>query len=134
MRSSTGCSRLPGNRTEKGQAAVEVALTLPLLVVLAAVLIDVAVVASQQVAVVEAARAAARAAAVGPDADATATARAAAPGLAADRLEVAVRREPAVATAEVRFRTKPASVLLGRFIPSLELTATEKFPRESDIP
>ena len=109
------------------------ALTLPLLVVLAAILIDVAVLASQQVAVVEAARAAARAAAVAPDGDVTAAAHAAAPGLEQNRMEVAVHRDARVATASVQYRTRPASVLLGRFVPSLDLKATQNFPRESDI-
>jgi Flp pilus assembly protein TadG len=113
-----------------------VALTLPLLVVLAAVIIDVAVVASQQVAVVDAARAAARAAAVATATDtepaAAAAAAAAAPGLAVDRMQVSVRETADVATAEVRFRTRPASILAGRFLPSLELTATESFAREPD--
>src|SRR2546423_13728192 len=114
MPSSTACWRR--RSSERGQATVEVALTLPLLVVLAAVLIDVAVVASQQVAVVEAARAAARAAAVAPDTDPTAAAAAAAPGLENDRIEGRGHRQPAGATAGGRVRTKPGSVVVGRFI------------------
>ena len=109
------------------------ALTLPLLVLLAAVLIDIAVLASQQVAVVDAARAAARAAAVAPDGDVTAAAHAAAPGLESNRMEVEVRRDARVATVSVEYRTRPASVLLGRFIPSLDLKSTQNFSRESDI-
>src|SRR5207248_4476152 len=130
MPSSTACWRRRSRRRgEQGQAAVEVALTLPLLVVLAAVLIDVAVLASQQVAVVEAARAAARAAAVAPDGDVTAAAHDAAPGLEENRMAVAVRRDARVATASVHYRTRPASVLSGRFIPSLDLKATQNFSR-----
>jgi hypothetical protein len=112
-----------------------VALTLPLLVVLAAVIIDVAVVASQQVAVVDAARAAARAAATAVDADPGAAATAAtgaAPALAGDRMQVSVSESADMVTAEVRFRTRPAAVLVGRFLPSLELKATESFAREPD--
>ena len=127
--------RAPGpGRSEGGQATVELALALPLLAAMIAVLVDLAVVASQQVAVVDAARAAARTAAVAGDDQATTAAERAAPGLATDRLVVTVHRQPGVTTAEVRFRTPPASALLGRFVPSVELTATENFADESDIP
>jgi hypothetical protein len=65
-------------------------------------------------------------------ADPAAAATAAAPGLAGDRLQVSVTETAGMATAVVRYRTRPAAVLAGRFLPSLELAATETFAREPD--
>lgn len=112
---------------------------LPLLLALVAAVVEVAVVATEQVAVVEAGRAAVRAAAVAPPgADvsgrARAAAAAAAPGLASDRLVVTVAIDDDVgeATAVVRFLARPQIPLLDRFLPAMELTATEKMEKESD--
>lgn len=77
-------------RDQRGQATVELALLLPLVAVLLLGLVQVAVVARDQVLVVHAAREAARAAAVDPDVDAARRAAEQAGPLAADRMRVDV--------------------------------------------
>jgi Flp pilus assembly protein TadG len=79
-----------GGHRERGQATVELALLLPLVGLLLLALVQVAVVARDQVLVVHAAREAARAAAVDPDVDAARQAAEQAGPLAADRLTVEV--------------------------------------------
>jgi Flp pilus assembly protein TadG len=80
-------------RGERGQAAVELVLCLPLIALLALALLQVAVVARDQVAVTHAAREAAREAAVTPQAGAARQAAlAGSRRLAPDRLEVDVGR------------------------------------------
>jgi Flp pilus assembly protein TadG len=76
---------------DRGQATVELALLLPLVALLLLALVQVAVVARDQVLVAHAAREAARAAAVDDDVDATRRAAEQAGPLAADRLDVEVR-------------------------------------------
>ena len=75
---------------DRGQATVELALVLPLVALLLLGLVQVAVVARDQVLVAHAAREAARAAAVDDDVDAVRRAAERAGPLAADRLEVEV--------------------------------------------
>jgi hypothetical protein len=75
---------------DAGQATVELALVLPLVALLLLGLVQVAVVARDQVLVAHAAREAARAAAVDDDVDAARRAAERAGPLAADRLEVEV--------------------------------------------
>lgn len=91
-------------RGQRGQATVEVALIAPLLVGLALLVAQVAVVARDRVLVVHAAREAARAAVV--DADPAAVRRAATrtTGLDPARLDVSVRREGGLVTAIVSYR------------------------------
>jgi TadE-like protein len=79
-----------GEGGERGQATVELALLLPLVALLLLGLVQVAVVARDQVLVVHAAREAARAAAVDPDVDAARRAAEQAGPLTADRLTVDV--------------------------------------------
>jgi hypothetical protein len=84
--------RAAGRREpEAGQAAVELALVLPLLAALALLLLQVALVVRDQVLVVHAAREAAREAAVTAEPGAPRAAALAGARLAPDRLEVAVR-------------------------------------------
>lgn len=77
-------------RRDRGQATVELALVLPLVALLLLGLVQVAVVARDQVLVAHAAREAARAAAVDDDADAARRAAEQAGPLVADRLDVEV--------------------------------------------
>jgi Flp pilus assembly protein TadG len=77
-------------RTDRGQATVEVALVLPVLVVLLLVILQIGLLARDLVLVTHASREAARAAAVDPDPSAAVAAALAAGGLAEDRLTVAV--------------------------------------------
>lgn len=115
-------------RWEDGQATVELALVLPVVIVLALAVVQVAVVAHRQLLVVHAAREAARAAAVADDDRAGAARRAAvgAGGLDPARLRV----ETDVAGGRVRcvvVLTEPTDVVLvGALLPpvSLEAAAT----------
>jgi len=75
---------------ERGQAAVELALVLPFVVVLLLALVQLGVVVRDQILVVHAAREAARAAAVDKDPAAAETAAADGSGLPAARLHVDV--------------------------------------------
>jgi hypothetical protein len=75
-------------RGERGQAAVELALVLPLVAMLLLAVVQVGLVVRDQVLVVQAAREAARAAAVDPGPDAAARAAASAAGLDPSRLTV----------------------------------------------
>jgi Flp pilus assembly protein TadG len=108
-----------------GQAAVEVALVLPLVALLLLLLVQVGVLVRDQVLVVHAAREAARAAAVDerPDAARQAAQRT---GLAADRLTVEARvtgprRPGATVEAQVTYRAATDVPLVGRLFGDLEL-------------
>lgn len=78
----------PRAREDRGQAAVELALVLPLLAALALALLQVALVVRDQVLVVHAAREGARAAAVSDEPGAARAAAMAGAGLVAARLDV----------------------------------------------
>lgn len=114
-------------RGERGQAAVELALGLPLLAVLALALLQVAFVVRDQVLLTHAAREAAREAAVSPD---PATARRAAldgAGLDGDRLEVRVgaRGRPGTRIRVVLRYASPTRVpLVGAVVGEVHLSAT----------
>jgi Flp pilus assembly protein TadG len=108
------------SRREQGQATVEFALVLPLMIMAALAVIQVALVVRDHVAVVHAAREAARAASV--DAD---------PGRAARRTltgaAVHVGPRPAVGepiTVEVTYTSKTNLPLVGPLFPDPELHAT----------
>jgi Flp pilus assembly protein TadG len=120
MPSSTRCEHR--RRAERGQASVEVALLLPMVVVLLLGLLQVAVVGRDQLALELAAREAARAASVSAD-----PTRAA--GAAARRvttlapLGVAVAARAGSVTVTVT-RVNPTDVpLAGRFVADIELRA-----------
>jgi Flp pilus assembly protein TadG len=78
-------------RGEAGQASVELALLLPVIVVLLLAVLQVGLLARDVVLVTHASREAARAAATDPDPGAARAAATASSGLDADRLEVVVR-------------------------------------------
>ncbi len=114
--------RRPG-RSDGGQAAVEIALALPILVLLLLSILQVVVVARDQIAVVHAARAAARAAAAfGSTAGAGEAEGRRAAGL--DGIEVAVVRGPAVVTATARCRSPTRVPIVGVVLNRFELRAT----------
>jgi Flp pilus assembly protein TadG len=117
-----GRRRLAGG--ERGQATVELALVLPIVALLLLALIQVAVVARDQVLVAHAAREAARAAAVDDDADAARRAAERAGPLAADRLTVAVSGRDDVGSrvrVVVRYRVPLRLPLIGQAVRDLEL-------------
>lgn len=112
--------------TPLGQATVEAALVLPLLVVLALAVVQVALVARTQVLVTHAAREAARAAAVDPDPGAPQAAGRAAGGLDPERVLVRARgRDGPGSRVEVTVRYRMATdvPLVGHLLPDLDLRA-----------
>lgn len=121
-------SRLAG--TERGQAAVEVALAMPLVLVLLLALVQVVIVGRDQVAVVHAAREGARAAAVAAE-PVTAGQRAAreAIGLPAERTSVVVEAGGEVRVTVVH-RTITDVPLVGRFVGDVAVRGTAVMRRE----
>lgn len=111
---------------DHGQAAVELALALPVVAVLLLVLVQVALVVRDQVLVVHAAREAARAAAVDPDPAVPRRAALAAAPLHGERLSVAVERQARAGgrvRAVVSYRSSTFVPLVGPLIPDIALRA-----------
>jgi Flp pilus assembly protein TadG len=110
---------------DRGQAAVELALALPLVFVVLLAAVQVLLVGRDQLAVVHAAREGARAAAVAADVTGEGTrAATAASGLSADRLAVAVHDDGDRVTVVVRY-TAPTDVpLVGAFVGDVVVTGT----------
>ncbi len=125
-----------GRDGDEGQAAVEVALVLPLIVMLLLAVVQVTLVARDQVLVVHAARAGARAAAVD---GAPASARHAVLGSASDlepgRLDVDQRTFGGAATTTVRievtYRSPTDLPLIGALLPDVHLRANAAMREES---
>jgi Flp pilus assembly protein TadG len=114
------CRRL-GRRigASDGQATVELALLMPVLMIGLLAVIQVALVARDRVLVVHATREAARAAAVEPDPATAARAAAQATGLDADRLSVSLgpQRAPGERlTVSVTYRAPTSVPLVGRLV------------------
>lgn len=126
LRVDPGPARGRGRAGEGGQATVELALCLPLLALVLGALVELSLLASDQVRLWHAAREAARAAAVEPDASA-AEAAAAQVGLDAIVVSVTpdaafrVRGEPVTAT--VTYRPPGHVPLLSEAVSRLELEA-----------
>lgn len=113
-------------RGEDGQAAVELALCLPVLVALALVLLQVALVVRDQVLVTHAAREAAREAAVSGDVAAIRRAAAAGAHLDPDRLEVVItgRGVPGSrVSVEVRYASPTDLPIVGALVGDAHLSA-----------
>jgi Flp pilus assembly protein TadG len=111
-------------RGERGQAAVELALALPLLALLGLALLQVGLVARDQVLLTHAAREAAREAAVGGDARAGALGGS---NLAADRLAVRTTGGGGAGTrvtAELTYRSPTDVPVVGRLVGDVRLRAT----------
>ena len=112
-----------GRRTDRGQATVELALSLPLLCLFLCGVVQVAVIARDRVAVQLAAREAARAAAVAADARAEGT-RAAEQATTLRPLTVTITEARGRVTATVTY-TDPTSVpLVGLLLPDTAVSAT----------
>ncbi len=113
MRSRTG---------DEGSATVEFALLLPILLLVLLALVQVGVIARDQLVLTQAARAGARAAAVQPDeADVRAATLAAAPGLDPARLGIDVLRtgtRGTPVTVAVRYDVDVAGPLAGWLLPA----------------
>jgi Flp pilus assembly protein TadG len=109
-------------RADRGQATVEVALSLPLLCMLLLGVVQVAVVARDRLAVQLAAREAARTAAVAAD-----TARAAAAGrgaVALTPLQVDVVERNGTVAATVTYRDPTDVPIIGVLLPDVTVTAS----------
>ena len=111
-------------RAERGQAAVELALVLPLLALLALSLVQIALVVRDQVQVTFGAREGARQAAVEPDEGSVRRAVAASTRLEGDRLEVDVGHRGhsgSRVTVRVAYRAPTDLPLVGRLVGDVQL-------------
>ena len=120
-------------RSGRGQASVELALCLPVVAVLLLLVVQAGMVVADQVAVVQAAREAARRASVDPDPEA---AREAAMGgrMAPGRTVVTLERvagRPELARVDVRHRSATEVPIVGRLLPDVELSASAVMAIES---
>ena len=125
-------SRGGGRRGEAGQAAVELALVLPLLALLLLIVIQAALVVRDQILVVHAAREAARAAAVDPSSGAARRAALAAASLDSDRLVVRVEGHGTGKQVDVSvsYRSVTFAPMLRAVVPDLLLEAHASMRRE----
>jgi len=117
------CRTVPA-REQEGQAAVELALVLPLLVVLLLAIVQVGLVVRDEVLVIHAARSAAREAALGSGPRQVAAAAQAASGLRPERLQVrsaTFGREVAVT---VSYRSVAIVPIVNRLMPDVRLEET----------
>ena len=124
------CRTVPA-REQRGQAAVELALVLPLLVVLLLAIVQVGLVVRDEVLVIHAARSAAREAALGSGPLQVAAAAQAASGLRPERLQVrsaTFGREVAVT---VSYRSVPIVPVLGRLVREVRLQETCRLALEA---
>jgi Flp pilus assembly protein TadG len=109
----------PRHGTERGQSTVELALALPVVVLLLLVLLQVALVARDVVLVAHAAREGARAAATDPARGAALDAAAGSSGLDRDRLHVEVSGRDGPGSrvrVEVRYEIPTDVPIVGRFL------------------
>ena len=111
---------------DEGQAAVELALVLPLVAVVLLAVVQVGLLVRDQVLVVHAAREAARAAAVDPAAEAPREAAVAGSGLEPDRLAVAVSGRGGAGSrvrVEIRYRAASRVPIVGAAVGDVTLSA-----------
>lgn len=114
------------SRSQRGQAAVELALSLPVIAVLVLALVQFGLVVRDQVLVVHAAREGARAAAVDADPRAAQVAVEGATGLASARLQVSVRGRGGPGSrveVEVAYRAPTEVPLVGALMGEVPLRA-----------
>jgi hypothetical protein len=114
-----------------GQAAVELALALPLVALLLLSVVQVALVVRDQVLTVHAAREAARAAAVDPRQIAAWRGAVAGSGLDAPRLRLTLQRDGERVTVTVQYQSPTDLPLVGRLLPDLALRAKAAMRVES---
>lgn len=115
-----------------GQAAVEVALVLPVVAFLLLLVVQAALVVRDQVLVVHAAREAARAAAVDPSSAAPRRAALAAASLDPDRVVVQVTPAAAgrLVTVTVSYRSPTVAPMIGALVPDVLLEGRASMRRE----
>lgn len=120
-------------RGSRGQAAVEVALVLPVVALLLLLVVQAALVVRDQVLVVHAAREAARAAAVDPSGDAPRRAALAAAPLDPARLVVRVGpggRQGRPVAVTVSYRSETFAPMIGPLLPDIVLHGRASMRRE----
>jgi hypothetical protein len=110
-----------GSRDARGQATVELALVLPLVLTLALALVQVGLVGRDAVRVTHAARSATRAASVGLDDDSVRRAASEGSGLAPSRLTVVITHEGDWVTVGVTYRCPTDVPLVGAIAPTVVL-------------
>jgi Flp pilus assembly protein TadG len=110
---------------DDGQAAVELALVLPLLALLLLGMVQVGLVVRDQVLLTHAAREAVREAAVDPSPDASRRAALAGAPLEAARLKLQLTTEPEAGRVNARldYRSPTMVPVIGPLLPEVELTA-----------
>lgn len=108
-------------RGQRGQATVELALVLPLLLALTVVLVHVGLLVRAQVLVVHAAREAARAAAVDSQPHVARHAAESVRGLDPDRLSVTTRRDGRRVTVIVSYQAVTNVRFVGRKLPEIAM-------------
>lgn len=116
----------PRRRPDSGQAVVELALTIPLLVLLLLAIVQVGLVVRDQILVVHASREAARAAAVDPDSGAPRRAAERSSELSSDRirLEISDRGAPgSTLRVTIRYSSPTEVPLIGALLPDVQLRA-----------
>ena len=114
-------------RGERGQATVEVALVLPVVVAFALAVVQVGVLVHDQLLVTAAAREAVRAAAVSDTGSDARRAAGAIGGLTGDRLQVDVRRDPGeggIVHVRVDYRAATDVPVVGALLPDVAMSAT----------
>ncbi|MCY4036197.1 MAG: pilus assembly protein [bacterium] len=114
-------------RRDRGQAAVETALVLPLIVAVVLALVQIGLLARDRILVVHSVREAARAAAVEPSTQAASASAWAATGLDRDKLQVEIagsRTTGGLLKVTVRYRPDPAVPLVGRLFPAVTIEET----------
>lgn len=126
-------ARLPG-RDSRGQAAVEIALVMPVIVLLLLAAVQAGLVVRDQVLVVHAAREAARESAVRPGVDAPRRAAVAGSGLNARRLSVRLTGRGAPGSrvrAVVRYDSPTRVPIVGPLLPDVRLAGVATMRVES---
>lgn len=115
---------------DRGQATVEFALTLPLVVLMLAVMMQVMVVAVARLDVVAEAGRAARAASMADDPDLAA--RSSLTPESASRIDV--RFDDETVTVSVTRTVTTNAAIIGRFVPNIDVTSTLSMLREPWVP
>ena len=119
-------SRRRLGRRERGQAVVELALTIPFVVLLLLAIVQLGLVVRDEILTVHASREAARVGAVDPSPDAPRRAAVASSGLDARRMSVSSSPRGApgsTLTVTVRYSAPTEVPLVGAFLPDIRLRA-----------
>lgn len=124
---------MQASRDQRGQATVELAFSVLLLAFVFVLLLQVGLVARDQVLVAQAAREAARTAAVDPDPGAATAAALAATGLNPGRLDVRMgeRQAGAMVSTEVTYRSRIVTPVGGRVLLEPKLSSKAAMRVES---